>query len=89
MLNRNYKVCHIAKLEKDNGDTIIEANDILEDNRQFYKTLYKEDSSLVEEFHDYFLNNNIPKLDNKMVEQCEQEITADECTTKSLKDEKW
>ena len=77
---KNYKLSHIQKLENDNGKTITDEKEILKEIKSFYEKLYSEDQTLGEDFDNYFLNDNIPKLNDELLELCENELTIDECT---------
>ena len=74
---RNYKICHITNLEKDNGEEITDPTKILEETQLFYKKLYCETAS-TDFFDEHFLDG-IPKLNEIDANTCEEEITIDEC----------
>ena len=78
---KNYKIGHITKINCDNGNTITNPKEILEEGKRFYEKLYKHNENKNDSFDNFFLeNNNIPKLDDNHVELCSKPISADECT---------
>jgi len=76
---KNYKTSNITKLEKSNGELILEPKEILDEAKIFYENLYKHDETLSEDFDKYFLNNDIPMLTDDEKDLCESEITVEEC----------
>ena len=79
---RNYNQKCIKKLIGLDGKEITEKNEIIEEQRRFYEDLYSSklkctsDNELLDE---YFLKNDIPKLDDELKNMCEQPLTIEEC----------
>ncbi|KAJ8047357.1 hypothetical protein HOLleu_06338 [Holothuria leucospilota] len=73
---RNKALNSILKLEKSNGIFLTERNGILEEIRNFYKTLYTSKGCNPESFFDGLPDQNIADID---LESCEGELTLDEC----------
>ena len=78
---RNYNQKCIKKLIGNNGSEITGQNEIIEEQRRFYEDLYSSklkntNDKLLDE---YFLNNNLPKLNDELKNLCEQELTIEEC----------
>ena len=79
----NYKTCHIVQIENEKGQMLNNEKEILNEIKSFYYNLYTEKQ--YEPINkESFLNNNIPKLDDTAIQECEKEITLEECS-KALK----
>ena len=75
---RNYKMKHIKKLKFSGTESIDNPNKILEEEKQFYKTLYTRNKTLTSG-KTFFNSKAIPKLTHYDKQMCEQPITIEEC----------
>ena len=79
---RNYNQKCIKKLIKSDGTEITDPKDIIEEQRRFYEDLYSSKLKNTKDqtnYDEYFLSNNIPKLDEELKNLCELELTLEEC----------
>ena len=79
----NYNSTYIRKLIGSDGKEIVDLNEIISEQKQFYQDLYtsklneKVDENLINEFTD---NNNIPKLTESDKATCEIGLSVEECS---------
>ena len=83
----NYKTCHIVQIETSNGKIIDNQNEVLIEIKNFYHTLYTEKEKEPKDA-DRFLNDDIPKLSDAASQECEKEISIEECSKALKKNEK-
>ena len=71
----------IRKLERKNGNIIVDPNCIMDEIYSFYSDLYIEKNSeeLIAENCPFLNSGNIPKLSQAMRDLCEGELTLAEC----------
>ena len=75
----NNKTC-IRKLKLPNNSVITEPNDILEELKSFYCSLYEIPQDISQDNAQRFLNNSdITKLDDETRSKCEGKVTFNEC----------
>ena len=77
----NYVKKHMRKLTVNNGDIITDQKQILHEQKTFYENLYssKRQKDTILDF-DVFLNDpSLPRLSASQKNDCEVEITLDEC----------
>ena len=70
----------ITKLIKDNGNTITDPDEILDEQKTFYENLYASQRPDVNDskFDLFFKNENIKKLNNEQKATCDGLLTLDE-----------
>ena len=71
----------ITTLINDDGNTLTNAKDILNEETMFYKKLYSSCNPLDCDNCDFFQHNDYPHLNLDQQESCEGLITYDECLT--------
>ncbi len=81
---KNSEIRHIKTLLVD-GNIISGEDNVLEEQRKFYETLYAECGDTSYEFDDFLDNSDIPKISNLSRELCDENITIEECA-KALRD---
>ena len=73
---RNYNTRYIRSLINDNGDIIADPDSILKEQEQFYVRLYSKQITNVN--LNLFEEANIPKLSDKSIELCDEDISIEE-----------
>ena len=61
-----------------NNNTFTDANSIIQECRNFYKDLYKEEPVSYEAVQDFLYNTNLPRVPPDLYEQCEGDLTYEE-----------
>ncbi len=77
---RNYKMKHIQKLNISENETIHEPNQILHEEKLYFKKLYSKDPSINSTYIKDFAHNDIPKLTKSDKASCDKPITIEECS---------
>ena len=79
---RNYNEKLIYSLKKDDGITITETKDIINEQHKFYSKLYKADPDLSEQHLGKFLDDDNPflkKLSEEEKLECDSSLSYEEC----------
>ena len=61
-----------------NNNTFTDANSIIQERRNFYKDLYKEEPVSYDAVQDFLYNTNLPRVPPHLYEQCEGDLTYEE-----------
>ncbi len=91
--NKKYTEKLMFKLIGDNGETITETEDIINEQKRFYEKLYSKKENVSKDNYNVFLDNNNPfftKISDEDRSLCEEPITKAECLNylKQMKNEK-
>ena len=78
---RNYENKCITSLKRDNGSSISDPEEVLQEQKSFYKNLYSSQNPQVDDlrFNKFFQNEMIKTLGNELKERCEGLLTDSEC----------
>ena len=78
---RNYTSLCINTLEKEDGTTTSDQDEILNEQARFYESLYTSQNPNVEDpnFKAFFDNDCIPKLNQEQKQKCEGDLKLQEC----------
>ena len=78
---RNYQNKYINKLKKDDGSTITDPAEILNEQQRFFQTLFSSQNPTVDDarYKFFFDNDSIVRLNTEQQQHCEGRLTLDEC----------
>ena len=81
MEKRNYSKKHITKIKAPDNQTITDPVTILKKEKYFYERLYKSENPDANnaKFDQFFQNETLSKLDDKLRKECEGNVTIIEC----------
>ena len=68
-------------MKRDNGSSISDPEEVLQEQNSFYKNLYSSQNPQVDDlrFNKFFQNEMIKTLGNELKERCEGLLTDSEC----------
>ena len=78
---RNYENKCITSLKRDNGSSISDPDEVLQEQKSYYQNLYSSQNPQVDDprFNNFFQNEMIKTVDNEQKERCEGLLTDSEC----------